>query len=141
MLEQMLMTHSILIKAFLGFLVLGLFIPQFAGKDGLKFKKASFIYTMVFQAIATMIAFAGLVAMVSGNLGMTVTTIIMIIVWAIMMFLEIKKHKSIKKSDLSDEATFTASKSSFMKVNVIQILILVAMVVMMVLRAKGVISI
>ena len=141
MLEQMLLTHSILIKAFLGFLVVGLVIPKFTAGNGLKFKKASFIYTMVFQAIATMIAFAGLVAVVSSDLGMTLTTIIMIVVWAIMMFLEIKKYKAIKKADLSDEATLSSSMNAFTKVNVIQILILVAMVVMMILRAKGVLSI
>jgi len=140
MLTTMLMTHSILIKAFLGFLVLGLFIPKSTAGNGLKFKKASFIFTMIFQAIATMIAFAGLVAVVSGEMGMTTTTIIMIVVWAIMMFLEIKKHKGIKKANLEDESTFKSARTSFLKVNIIQIVILVAMVVMMILKAKGVIS-
>lgn len=139
MLETMLMTHSILIKAFLGFLVLGLFLP-FVAKSPLGFKKASFIFTMVFQALMTMIAFAGMIALVSGDMDFTLSTIIMVIVFAIMMVLEITKHKRIKKSNTQDEETFKAVRSAFTKTTIINILILVAMVVLMILKAKGVVS-
>ncbi len=139
MLETMLMTHSILIKAFLGFLVLGLFLP-FVAKSPLGFKKASFIFTMVFQALITMIAFAGMIALVSGNMDFTLSIIIMVIVFAIMMVLEITKHKRIKKADTQDEATLKALRAGFVKTNIINIVILVAMVVLMILKAKGVVS-
>ena len=139
MLETMLMTHSILIKAFLGFLVLGLFLP-FVAKSPLGFKKASFIFTMVFQALMTMIAFAGMIALVSGNMDFTLSIIIMVIVFAIMMVLEITKHKRIKKADTQDEATLKALRAGFVKTNIINIVILVAMVVLMILKAKGVVS-
>jgi len=139
MLETMLMTHSILIKAFLGFLVLGLFLP-FVAKSPLGFKKASFIFTMVFQALITMIAFAGMIALVSGNMDFTLSIIIMVIVFAIMMVLEITKHKRIKKADTQDEATLKALRAGFIKTNIINIVILVAMVVLMILKAKGVVS-
>ena len=137
----MLMTHSILIKAFLGFLVLGLFIPFMTKNNSLKFKKFSFMFTMIFQGLATMIAFAGLIAVVSEDLGFATTTIIMIAIFALMMFLEIKKYKGIKKANLSDALVFKSSRASFLKVNVLQIFILVAMVIMMILRAKGILSI
>ena len=67
MIEQILATHSILVKIFLGFLVLGIAIPFMTAKKPLGFRKASFIYTMIFQAIATMIAFTGLIGMVIGE--------------------------------------------------------------------------
>jgi len=67
MIEEMLAAHSILVKAFLGFLVGGLFIPMMTAKNPLGFKKSSFIYTMIFQAIATMIAFSGIVAVFTGG--------------------------------------------------------------------------
>lgn len=132
MIETMLMTHSILIKAFLGFLVLGLFIPKMTAKDELKFKKASLIYTMTFQAFMTMIALAGLVALIAGKLPFGITTIIMIAVFAIMMALEIVKYKKIKRGDVEN--------AGFMKTGIINIVILVAIVVLMILRAKGVIA-
>jgi len=141
MLETMLMTHSILIKAFLGFLVLGLFIPKMTASNPLKFKKASFIYTMVFQALMTMIVFVGIVALVQGDLPFGVSTIIMVIVFAIMMALEIVKYKKIKKGDLEDESSLTNLRSGFMKTGIINIIILVAIVVLMILKAKGIVAI
>ena len=137
---QMLAVHSILVKVFLGFLVAGIFIPLMIKKPA-GFKKASFIYTMIFQAIATMIAFVGLIAVFTGDLGWQVTTIIMVVVWAVMMYIEIKKHKLVKIANLENEQTFKVIKGAFLKISVVQILLVAVMVVLMVLKAKGVISI
>ena len=138
---QMLMVHSILIKAFLGFLFVGLILPFTSTKNPISLKKASFIYTMVFQAIATMIAFAGIVAIFTGDLGWTPTTYIMIFVWAVLMFIEIKKHKLVKVANLENSDTFNLIKGAFIKVSIIQILLVALMVVLMILKVKGVIAI
>ncbi len=138
---QMLAGHSILVKVFLGFLVVGLIIPFMTAKNPLGFRKASFIYTMIFQAIATMIAFAGLVAVFTGDLGWSVTTIIMVAVWAIMMYIEIKKYKLIKVANLENKETHKVLKSAFIRISIVQILLVVIMVVLMVLKAKGLVSI
>ncbi len=131
---QMLAAHSILVKAFLGFLVVGIFIPLMVKKPA-GFKKASFIYTMVFQALATMIAFAGIVAVFTGDLGWTVTTIIMVAVWAVMMYIEIKKHKLVKMANLDNADTFKVIKGAFLKISVVQILLVAIMVVLMILKS------
>jgi len=141
MLETMLLTHSILVKAFLGFLVLGLLVPMMTKTEPLGFKKASFIYTMIFQAIITMIVFSGIIAMVSGEIPFTVSTGIMVGVFALMMALEIVKHKRIKKSNTEEEETFTMLRGGFFKTGILNILILMAMVVLMILKSKGVVSI
>ena len=138
---EMLAMHSVLVKIFLGFLVGGLLLPFMAGKTPQGFKKASFIYTMIFQAIATMVAFAGLVAVFTGDLGWEVTTIIMVAVWAVMMYIEIKKYKLIKLANSQNTSTFKTLKSAFVKISIIQVLLVTIMVVLMVLKAKGVISI
>jgi len=137
---EMLVMHSILIKVFLGFLVGGLFIPFLTAKTPLVFKKASFIYTMIFQGLITMIAFSAIVAIFTGNLGWTNTTIIMLVIWAILMYIEIKKHKLIKKANLTSFETHRRLKSSFFKISIIQIMLVVLMVVMMILKAKGMIT-
>jgi len=137
---QMLAIHSILVKAFLGFLVAGLFIPVLV-KDPAGFKKASFIYTMIFQALATMIAFAGLVAVFTGDLGWQTTTLIMVVVWAAMMYIEIKKYKLIKVANSQNTDTLKVLKGAFLKISILQILLVAIMVVLMILKAKGVISI
>jgi len=141
MIEQMLVTHSILVKAFLGFLVAGLFIPMMTAKKPLGFRKASFIYTMVFQGIATMIAFTGLIAMVMAEMPMSIAIIIMIVLWAAMMFLEIKKYKLIKMAKIENPETHKMLKAGFLKISVVQILLVAVMVVLMVFKAKGMIAI
>jgi len=138
--EQMLSGHSLLVDIFLGFLVLGVVLPLLTGKSPLGFKKASFIYTMTFQAIATMVAFSGLVAVFSGDLGWEITTIIMFGLWAVMMYIEIQKHKAIKVANLENEETFSVLKKAFVKISIVQILLVAVMMTIMVLKAKGVIT-
>lgn len=138
---QMLAGHSLLVKVFLGFLVAGLIIPFATAKNPLGFRKGSFIYTMIFQGIATMIAFAGIVAIFTGDLGWSTTSIIMVAVWAVMMYIEIKKYKVIKLANLSNPDTHKILKGAFIKISIVQILLVVIMVVLMILKAKGVVSI
>lgn len=137
---QILAVHSILVKIFLGFLVAGFAIPFMTAKKPLGFRKASFVYTMIFQALATMIAFAGLVAVFTGDLGWELSTILMIIIWAVMMYIEIKKYKLIKVADLQNPDTHKMLKSAFIKISIVQVLLVAIMVVLMILKAKGVIS-
>ena len=139
-LEEMLTIHSILVKGFLGFLVLGFLIPFVTASNPKGFRKASFIYTMVFQAIATMIAFAGFVALFTGKLPWEISTIIMLVVWALMMFIEIKKYKLIKVANLDNGQTHKVLKSAFIKISVIQVLLIAIMVVLMILKTKGIIA-
>ncbi len=141
MLEEMLSTHSILVKIFLGFLVAGLFIPMMTAKKPLGFRKASFIYTMIFQGLATMVAFTGLVAMVTGEMPLSIAIIIMIVLWAVMMFLEIKKYKLIKIAKIENPETHKMLKGGFLKISVVQILLVTVMVVLMVLKSKGIVAI
>ena len=140
MIAEMLAVHSILVKAFLGFLVGGLLIPMMTAKNPLGFKKASFIYTMIFQAIATMIAFTGIVAVFTGDLGWPLSTIIMVVVWAVLMYIEIKKHKLIKVANLQNPETHKLLKGVFLKISLVQILLVAVMVVLMVLKAKGIVA-
>ena len=141
MIAEMLVVHSLLVKVLLGFLVGGLFIPMMTAKNPLGFKKASFIYTMIFQALTTMIAFAGIVAVFAGDLGWSATTIIMVVVWAVLMYIEIKKHKLIKIANLENPETHKLLKGAFLKISVVQILLVAVMVVLMVLKAKGIVTI
>ncbi|HIP18728.1 MAG TPA: hypothetical protein EYG78_05260 [Sulfurovum sp.] len=141
MITQMLATHSILVKIFLGFLVAGLFIPMVTAKNPLGFRKVSFIFTMTFQGIATMIAFTGLVAMVTGEMPLSLSIMIMIVLWALLMFVEIKKYRLIKMAKIENPETHRVLKGGFIRITVIQILLVAVMVVLMVLKAKGIVAI
>jgi len=138
--EEMLVTHSILVNAFLGFLVAGLLIPFLTAKNPLGFRKSAFIYTMIFQAIITMVAFAGIVAVFAGDLPWELTTIIMVAVWGLMMMIEIKKYKAIKLANLNNTETHKVLKSAFIKISIIQILLVVIMIGLMALTAKGTVT-
>jgi len=141
MLEQMLSTHSILVKIFLGFLVAGLFIPMMTAKNPLGFRKASFIYTMLFQGIATMVAFSGLIAMITGEMPFSIAIMIMVVLWSAMMFLEIKKYKLIKIAKIENPETHKVLKGGFLKISIVQILLVTLMVILMVLKVKDIIAI
>ena len=137
MLETVLASHSLLVKVFLGFLVGGLIVPIMTANNPLGFKKASLIYTFMFQGIATMIAFAGVVAMFMGDLPMTWDIYIMVALWAVMMYIEIKKHKMIKLANTENSDTLKLLRGAFYKISAIQIVLLVIMIVIMVMKAKG----
>ncbi len=140
MLEQMIASHNFLVQVFVVFLIGGLLIPMMTAKKPLGFRKASFIYTMIFQAIATMIAFSGLVAMMTGELGLTLSTIIMIVIWAALMYIEIKKYILIKVANIENPETHKLLKGAFLKISAVQIFLVVIMVVLKVMEAKGAIS-
>jgi len=140
MIEQMIAAHSLLVKIFLVFLVTGVAVPFVTAKNPTGFKKASFIYTMIFQALATMAAFSGLVAIYAGHKGWDTASIVMAVVWAALMFIEIKKYKLIKLSDLHNRNTHLLLKSAFFKISLVEIFLVVAMVVMMILKAKGIVA-
>lgn len=140
MLATMIATHGILVKLFLGVMIVGMFIPKMTANKPLAFKKAAFIYTLVFQAVATMIAFSGIVAYMVGKMSMTPSIIIMIVVWALLMFVEIKKHRLVKKADLSKDGAQALIGNAFIKVTLIEIAMVAMMVILKILEAKGVVS-
>ncbi len=141
MVAQIIATHSILVKIFLAFLVAGFFIPKMTAKHPLKFRKANFIYTMIFQAIASMIAFTGLIAMVMGEYPFSMSIILMILIWAAMMYIEIKKYKVIKMTHIEDPAKHALLKGLFYKISAVQVFLIAVMVVLMVFKAKGLVAI
>jgi len=140
MVEQVIVSHSILVKIFLVFLLAGFFIPFVTKNNPLGFKKVSFIYTMSFQAIATMIAFTGLVALVMGNFGMSLSVILMIVVWVLLMYIEIKKYKLIKAANIENDEVHKLLRSAFIKISAVQVMLVVMMVVLKIMEVKGVIS-
>jgi len=140
MINEFLFVHKILVYIFLAFLVGGLAIPYMVS-DALKFKKASFIYTMTFQGLATMVAFAGLVLLYAGHLSWDIFSIAMVLVWGVMMFIEIKKHRLIKYANLTHDETFKLLKGGFSKISILQIMILLAMIAIMALKSSGVLSV
>jgi hypothetical protein len=140
MVETMVATHAMLVKLFVGFMAAALFVPFMAKEDGLKFKKLEFVYTMTFQAIITMIAFSGVVAWMVGDMPFTLSVGIMIAVWVVLMAIEIKKHRLVKFSDASKPEVLGLLKSLFVKITVVEMLIVLAMVGLKIMEAKGVVS-
>jgi hypothetical protein len=140
MYTEIVATHNLLVQVFLWFLIGGLLIPYITRHDGKGFRKASFIFTFVYQALATMIAFSGLILLVLSSMGLQSSIILMIIIWVLLMFVEIRKYKSMKVANLADTAVHTTFKKRFYKATAIQILLVVGMVVLTVLMKKGIVA-
>jgi len=140
MTEEIIAAHGLLVYLFLIFLVGGLFTPLMAGKTTKSFKKVSFIYTMIFQALATMAAFTGMVALFVGKIEWNLSISVMVVVWILMMFIEIKKYMLIKYANLEQPEVLTLLRSAFVKISIIQLLFVGLTIVLMYLKAQGVIS-
>jgi len=140
MIGQIILTHSLLVKVFLGFLAAGFFIPFMTKKKPAGFKKASFIYTMIFQAIATMIAFTGAVAWAMGEFALSLSIMVMLVIWVLLMFIEIKKYKLIKTAKIDSDEVHALLRGAFVKISAVQVMLVVMMVVLKVMEVKGVIS-
>jgi hypothetical protein len=136
MIETMLSTHSILNYIFIVFLIIGFAIPAMV-KEPLGFKKASYIYTMVFQGIITMILFSGIVALIVGEMPFNMPIIVMIGVFAVMMAIEISRHKGIKKLNLEEPENLELSQSGFFKANVLNLIVVLALTFFMYFRTLG----
>jgi len=67
--------------------------------------------------------------------------ILMIVIWGLMMFIEIKKYKLIKIAKIENPETHRVLKGGFLKISVVQILLVAVMVVLMILKAKGILAI
>jgi hypothetical protein len=137
MINELMFVHKILVYIFFIFLVAGFAIPPMIN-DAYKFKKASFIYTMTFQALASMVAFAGLVVLYAGHMSWDIFSVSMVLVWGMMMFIEIKKYRLIKYADLTHSDNFAIIKQGFNKITILQVLIIVGMIGVMSLKNMGV---
>ena len=79
--------------------------------------------------------------MFAGDLPFSMDVMIMTAIWALMMFIEIKKYKLIKMAKIENPETHKMLKGGFLKITAIQILLVAVMVVLMVLKAKGILAI
>lgn len=130
MLEMMLSTHSILNYILIIFLIAGLALPTMA-KEPLALKKGSFIYTMVFQAVITMVLFSGIVALIVGNFPFNMPIIVMVGAFAVMMAIEISRHKRIKKSNLEIQENLEAAQSGLYKAGFLNLTVIIALTIFM----------
>jgi hypothetical protein len=140
MLGEVFATHSVLVQVFLWFLVGALFVPMVIRNNALGFRKANFIFTLVYQALATMIAFSGLVLYVLSDMTFSGLMIFMVVVWALLMFIEIKKYKVIKVAKVEKPEVYRTVKGLFYKITAVQIFLIVVTVVITILVKKGMIA-
>lgn len=137
MLLFILSLHSLFIKIFLGFLVLGFLIPILTTNNPLAFKKWSFLFTISYHGFLSMIVFLGLLASIIGDLGFNIAVELMIFSWFLLTFLEIKRHKKVAKTHILEEA-YKSVKNHSLKFSIFEILVVIVMVIIMILSAKGI---
>jgi hypothetical protein len=140
MVEEIIAFHRFLVDFFAFFVFSGLIIPKITKGNAFQFRKASFIYTMIFHAIAAMAAFTGLVAMVVGKYTLEVSIIFMILIWGVLMFLEIKKYRTIKIAYFEGLETERLLQNLFYKITAVQFFLIVAMIGIKMMEVKGAVS-
>jgi len=132
---EMVTYHSVLIKAMLGVLVIGMVIP-FLTSECSKTIKRMRIYMFVSHGLITMIAFTGLIALVFAKMDLNLEIIVMIVAFLVMIMVEVLKYKKILKAGNSEGCT-KASRTSAILFTVINIAIIAGLVVYKIMEAKS----
>ena len=136
---EMVLYHSILIKAMLAVFVVGLIIP-FLSSDCSKTVKRMRIYMFVAHGTLTMIAFSGVIAFVFADLAFNLSIVTMIVMFFAMIMIEVVKYKKILKNQKADNCAKSARVTAVI-FTLINISMLAAMVVWKIMEAKSAVSV
>jgi len=132
---EMVTYHSVLIKAMLGLLIIGMIIP-FLTTECSKTIKRMRIYMFASHGLITMIAFTGLIALVFAKIDWSLDIIIMIVAFLVMIMVEVLKYKKILKAGTNEGCSKT-SRTSAILFTVINIAIIAGLVVYKIMEAKS----
>jgi len=135
---EMILYHSVLIKAMLGVLIIGMIIP-FLSTECSKTIKRMRIYMFVSHGLLTMIAFTGLIAFVFAKMELSLEIIVMIVAFLVMIMVEVLKYKKILKAG-NAEGCSKKSRVTTIVYTLINIAIIAALVVYKIMEAKSAIS-
>jgi len=132
---EMITYHSVLIKAMLGVLVIGMVIP-FLTTECSKTVKRMRIYMFVSHGLITMIAFTGLIALVFAKMDLNLEIIVMIVAFLVMIMVEVLKYKKILKAGNREDCSKISRKSAIL-FTIINIAIIAGLVVYKIMEAKS----
>ncbi len=137
--EEMILYHAILLKAMLGVLIVGMIIPFLTNECATTIKRMR-IYMFVSHGLITMIAFTGLIALIFAKMDLSMSIIVMIASFLVMIMVEVLKYKKILKAGTTDGCTKKA-RSSAILFTIINIAIIAGMVVYKIMEAKSAVPI
>jgi heme/copper-type cytochrome/quinol oxidase subunit 2 len=135
--EEMVLYHSILIKAMLGLLIVGMIIP-FLSSDCAKSIRRARIYMFFSHGLLSMIAFSGLTALIFAHMSLTADMMIMIVLFFVMIMVEVVKYKKIQKGVLDKESCNKNARINSLVFGFINVAIIAGMVVYMVMQKNAV---
>ena len=135
--DEMVLYHSILIKAMLGLLVIGIIIP-FLSSDCAKSIRRARIYMFFSHGLLSMIAFSGIIALVFAHMSLTRDMMIMIVLFFVMIMVEVVKYKKIQKGVVDKESCNKKARVNSIIFGLINIAIIAGMVVYMVAQKNAV---
>ena len=135
--DEMVLYHSILIKAMLGLLLMGIIIP-FLSSDCAKSIRRARIYMFFSHGLLSMIAFSGLTALIFAHISLTKDMMVMILLFFVMIMLEVLKYKKIQKGVLNKESCNKKARVNSVIFGLINMAIIAGMVVYMVTQKNAV---
>jgi len=135
---EMILYHSVLIKAMLGVLLIGMIIP-FLSSECSKTVKRMRIYMFVSHGLLSMIAFTGLIAFVFAKMDMSIEIITMIAAFLVMIMIEVFKYKKILKVGSSNGCAKKGRVTAVIY-TLINIAIIATLVVYKVMEVKSAVS-
>lgn len=136
MLGEMVLYHSILIKIMLGVILVGMVMP-FIGKMCPATVKRMRIYMFVSHGLLTMIAFTGLVALVFAKISLTISIIVMIVAFFVLIGVEVIKYRKMLNTRNNKESCAKDMRVLAIQYGLIEIVVLMSLVVYKIMEAKS----
>jgi len=134
--DEMVLYHSLLIKAMLGLVIIGMIIP-FLGKMCVKTIKRMRIYMFVSHGLLTMIAFSGMIALVFAHIPLDISMIFMIVAFFVLIAIEIIKYRKMLNTRIKKERCVRDMRVLAIQYGVIEIAVIMSLVILKIMEYKS----
>ncbi len=122
MYDMSIVTHNWGVTLVLGVIFVNIFM-LFGIKSLTKYTKAMSLFTPIVATAIGMVVFTGVVMMAAKHLDFTIENIIMILFAFLLIYLEIKRAKGLKKINKKEPDTFKNFKAYAFKIFLLQIFV------------------
>ena len=109
MVQESLLYHAVIIKIFVGLLLLNMLIPLFFKNGSIASIRAVRISVFVYAALLTMTAFTGLIVFMLGAFPWDLNMTLMVLLFVVLSVIEFFRIKRLKELWIAEQNMFVTS--------------------------------
>lgn len=125
MYDMSIVTHNWGVMAVLGVILINI-LMLLGIKNSAKYTRAISLFTPIVGTAIGMVIFTGVVMMASKHLDFTIENILMILFATALIYLEVKRSKSLKRVNKKNENSFLEHKKEALKIFILEIVVVLS---------------